>query len=125
MNRKNIQWNFIPDQVPWWGGFYKRLIGIVKSSIKKVLQRALLNYEELYTAITETESVMNPPLLTFLTEKEFNENLSPNHLIYGRDIATDKCTPHFEELHDIEQLKGMRKHCLLTLNHFKRRFYTE
>ena len=68
---------------------------------------------------------MNPSPLTFLTEKEFNESLTPNRLNFGRDIVNDKCTSHFENLHDIEQLKGIRKHCLLTLNHFKKRFYIE
>ena len=57
--QKNIKWNFILEKAPWWGGFYELLIGIVKSSLKKVLQKSLLTYEELYTVITEIESVMN------------------------------------------------------------------
>ena len=44
--QKNIKWNFILEKAPWWGGFYERLIGIVKSSLKKVLQKSL-TYEEL------------------------------------------------------------------------------
>ena len=52
--QKNIKWNFILEKAPWWGGFYEQLIGIVKSSLKKVLQKSLLTYEEL---ITEIKSV--------------------------------------------------------------------
>ena len=62
--QKNIKWNFISEKAPWCGGFYERLIGIVKSSLKNVLQKSLLTYEELYTVITEIESVMNSRPLT-------------------------------------------------------------
>ena len=45
--QKNIKWNFILEKAPWWGGFYERFIGIVRSSLKKVLQKSLLTYEGL------------------------------------------------------------------------------
>ena len=31
--QRNIKWNFILEKAPWCGGFYERLIGIVKSSL--------------------------------------------------------------------------------------------
>ena len=73
--QKNIKWNFILEEAPvvGWGGFYEWLIGIVKSSLKKVLQKSLLTYEELYTVITEIESVMNSRPLTNLSEEEYQE----------------------------------------------------
>ena len=123
--QKNIKWNFISEKAPWCGGFYERLIGIVKSSLKNVLQKSLLTYEELYTVITEIESVMNSRSLTYLSEEEYQESLTPNHLIYGRDIVNDICSSEIEEIKDAEQLRGVRKYCLLVSNHFKRRFYNE
>ena len=33
--QKNIKWNFILEKAPWCGEFYERVIGIVKSSLKK------------------------------------------------------------------------------------------
>ena len=81
--QKNIKKNFILEKAPWWGGFYKELIGIVKNSLKKLLEKSLLTYEELYTVITKTESVMNSRPLTCLSEEEYQESLIPNHLIYG------------------------------------------
>ena len=32
--QKNINWNFVLEIAQWWGGFYERLIGIVKSSLQ-------------------------------------------------------------------------------------------
>ena len=29
---KGITWNFILERFPWWGGFYERLVAIVKNS---------------------------------------------------------------------------------------------
>ena len=80
--QKNIKWNFILEKAPWWGGFYERLIGIVKSSLKKVLQKSLLTYEELYTVITEIESVMNSRPLTYLSEKKIQRkfNTKPSNI---------------------------------------------
>ena len=73
--QKNIKWNFILEEAPvvGWGGFYEWLIGIVKSSLKKVLQKSLLTYEELYTVITEIESVMNSRPLTYLSKENIKK----------------------------------------------------
>ena len=53
-NIKEIVWKFILERSPWWGGFYERLISIVKSSLKKVLWKAYLSYLVFYTVLTET-----------------------------------------------------------------------
>ena len=58
-NTKEIVSKFILERSPWWGGFYERLISIVKSSLKKVLWKAYLSYVELYIVLTEIENVLN------------------------------------------------------------------
>ena len=68
---------------------------------------------------------MNSHPLTYLSEEEHQENLTPNHLIYGRDIVNDRCSSEIEEIKDAEQLCGERKHCSLGFNHFKKMFYNE
>ena len=35
--REGIEWLFIPKKAPWYGEFWERLIGLTKSTIKKVL----------------------------------------------------------------------------------------
>ena len=51
---------------PWWGGFYKRLIRIVKSTLWKVLGKPRLNYGELSKIIKEVEGTMNTRPLAYL-----------------------------------------------------------
>ena len=51
------------------GGFYERLIGIVKRSIKKSIGRACLSLDQLYTIITEVEAVVNERPLVYVGEE--------------------------------------------------------
>ena len=64
LHRHGTEWRFIPKRAPWFGGWWERLIGITKSTIKKVLGRALVSYETLHTIVTEIEGVMNDRPLT-------------------------------------------------------------
>ena len=43
----------------WWGGFYERLVRSVKMSLKKILAKSMLSYEELETVLLKIESVIN------------------------------------------------------------------
>ena len=44
---------------PWWGGFYERLIAILKSALQKIVGSAKLNFEELHTVLVQIENMMN------------------------------------------------------------------
>ncbi|KRY92238.1 hypothetical protein T4D_15233, partial [Trichinella pseudospiralis] len=41
-----IQWNFITERAPWMGGYWERLIQLMKIFLKKVLRNAMLDEEE-------------------------------------------------------------------------------
>ncbi|XP_035208130.1 uncharacterized protein LOC118182845 [Stegodyphus dumicola] len=34
-----IKWKFIPPASPWWGGFWERMIGLMKNILRKVLEK--------------------------------------------------------------------------------------
>ena len=77
-----IKWYFVLEKSPWWGGFYERLVGIVKNSLKKVLGKALCNYEQLATNLCEIERAINQRPLTYMTDGVYEEVLTPYHMIY-------------------------------------------
>ncbi|GBM93331.1 hypothetical protein AVEN_217333-1 [Araneus ventricosus] len=58
---------------PWWGGFWERLIGMLKSILRKVLGKASLQFEELCTVLCDAEGIINSRPLTYLSED--NEDL--------------------------------------------------
>jgi len=73
----NITWKFITERAPWWGGFYERLIGLMKRCLKKTLGKACLNMTELNAILTEVEAVLNSRPLTY-TYTDIND-ASPNN----------------------------------------------
>ena len=46
---ENIQWKFIVELASWMGGFYERLVGLVKRSLRKAIGRICLTNEQLLT----------------------------------------------------------------------------
>ncbi|XP_053380742.1 uncharacterized protein LOC128548959 [Mercenaria mercenaria] len=84
-----ITWKFIPHNAPWYGGWWERLIGVTKTSIKKVLGKSLVSLEVLQTIVTEVECIVNDrPLTHISTDPTDEEPLTPSHLLYGRRITS-------------------------------------
>ena len=52
-------------------------------SLKKILGKSLLSYEELVAALLKIESVINGHPLAYLSEDDLGESLTPNQLMYG------------------------------------------
>ncbi|XP_035216538.1 uncharacterized protein LOC118189930 [Stegodyphus dumicola] len=50
-----------------WGGWWERLIGIIKGILRKVLGRISLNLEEMNTVICDIEGVINQRHLTYIS----------------------------------------------------------
>ncbi|GFW64827.1 integrase catalytic domain-containing protein [Trichonephila clavipes] len=63
-----IQWKFSPPSAPWWGGFWERLVGMLKNVLRKVLGKVSLNEEELNTLLCDAESIINSRPITYLSE---------------------------------------------------------
>ncbi|XP_054717350.1 uncharacterized protein LOC129226745 [Uloborus diversus] len=63
-----IIWKFIPPSAPWWGGFWERLIGMLKRILRKVLGSSSLNYQEMETVLCDCESQLNSRPLTYISD---------------------------------------------------------
>ena len=55
-------------------------------SLKKIVEKARLSYDELVTVICKIKNSINSRPLTYLTEENYHTRLSPYHLLYGRNI---------------------------------------
>ena len=76
---KNIKWQTALGESPVAdGGFFERLIGTVKRTLKKVLGGACLNYEELLTVLNDIECTINCRPITYMSTDKNIEPLCPS-----------------------------------------------
>ena len=129
MAEHNIKWSFIPKGAPWYGGFWERMVGVIKRSLQKVLGRALITEQELYTTLTKIEAVVNDrPLTHISSEMDAISPLTPSHLIYGRRItALPQCHIEEEDYHPTTQTNANKRLAYLSkiLDNYWQRFNAE
>ncbi|XP_063411653.1 uncharacterized protein LOC134694568 [Mytilus trossulus] len=82
MANEGIQWQFIVELAPWMGGFYERLIGIVKRCLRKTIGKLCLSNEQFRTLLAESEAVVNSRPLVYIGD-DINSNiiLTPAHFL--------------------------------------------
>ena len=83
-----VKWVFTLEKAPWWGGFYERMIQSMKRCLKKTIGKAKLTYDELFTALTEVEGIINSRPLSYVSSNDLEEPLTPAHLLTGRRILS-------------------------------------
>ena len=84
-----MTWQFIPKRAPWFGGFWERLIGLTKQTLRKTLGRTFVTLPVLETIIVEIEASLNDcPPTYILSDIDNIDPLTPAHLLYGRRMTT-------------------------------------
>ena len=81
LRNNKIDWKFILDGSTWWGGFYERLVKVVKDSLHNVVKNARLNYDEVITVLIEIE--FNTREMNLL-QREVNTGHLTNQVKYIR-----------------------------------------
>ena len=106
LGQQTIKWRFNLARAPWWGGFFERMVGIMKRSLNKQIGKALLTYDELRDTLLDVENFINNRPLTYIGEELERPVLSPNILLKGNS------TPFLEE--DLEKIGYMEEDKLVT-----------
>ena len=83
LNLHMIEWKFNMSRAPWWGGFFERLIGIMKRALTKKIGRSLLQYHELEDVLLDVECFMSNRPLCYIVEELGRPVLTPNRLLRG------------------------------------------
>ncbi|GFX56628.1 putative RNA-directed DNA polymerase from transposon X-element [Trichonephila clavipes] len=63
---QSLIWN--PPTAAWWGGWWERLVRVLKELLRRTLGNAVLKTKELQTVLCDCESVINSRPLTYLSE---------------------------------------------------------
>ena len=79
-----IKWKMIPERAPWYGGFWERLMAVVKTPLRKTLGNTLVSKRKMITLLTQVESVVNDrPLTSMSSDCRDPVPLTPNHFLRG------------------------------------------
>ena len=98
---ENINWRFIAELAPWMGGFYERLIGLLKRSLRKTIGRLCLSNEQLLTILKETEAVLNSRPLVYIGDDIHSTiALTPAHFL---TLNPRIGIPNFEQINADDQ----------------------
>ena len=78
---KGITWKFIVESAAWMGGFYERLVGVAKNSLKAAIDGKKLSLTELVTVAYEVAAVVNSRPLVYVEDEVGDLPLTPAHLM--------------------------------------------
>ena len=127
-----IEWLFNVEKAPWWGGLFERMVRSAKRCLKKIIGRAKLNYDELLTAVTEAEMIINSRPLTYISSDDVEAPLTPSHFLMGRrtlsvpDSLLYQCEDDDDDVTIThEQLNKRMRHLNVVLNQFWKRWQRE
>lgn len=65
-----IEWRFIPQHAPHFGGIWEAAVKSTKMHLRKVMGDVKLSYEEMSTVLTQIESCLNSRPLVSLNNDE-------------------------------------------------------
>lgn len=122
ITEKGVTWQFNPPASPWWGGFFERLVQLVKRCLRKILFKVRISYDEMETVLAEIECSLNNRPLTYTYNELTDEVLTPNHLIYGKRL-NEQCTENI--VSDNSSYSSRYNNMSKLIEHFKGRFEKE
>ena len=118
--KRSMNWRFILQRAPHWGGFYETLNRLIKKALFKSIKGARLTFEELETVLIEIECILNCRPLTYVYDDCNFVPLTPSHLAYGRRLLDTDTSLTFST-----DASKRCKQISATINRFWRRFESE
>ena len=114
------------EKAPWWGGFYERLVKSVKTPLRKVFAKAMLDAEQLSTILDEIEAQLNRhPLIYLGANPDVYSIITPAQILIGRNLqASPTKDTHVSEHTSRAITKRFQYHQRL-VNGFWRRWHAE
>ena len=121
--KQRVKWTFNPPYAPHFGGVFETMIKAAKRAIIAILGNADVTDEELMTAFTRAESLLNSrPLTCQSANPEDTTPLTPNHFLL--DQMGGKFAPEIDQETCYNPKKQWRR--IQELNrHFWHRWMTE
>ena len=122
-SKQGIQWKFIPEQSPHFGGLWEAAVKSLKFHFRRIVGDVKVTFEEFTTIVTQIEACLNSRPLTPLPENSDGiEVLTPGHFIIGRPLeAIPDPNPSYQPMPVLK-----RWHlCQTLVRHFWQRWSSE
>ena len=86
----NIQWKYIPEKSPHFGGIWESAVKSVKKHLKRVVSPVKLTFEEFTTVLTQIEACLNSHPLTPVSSPDDDGilALTPGHFLIGKSLTS-------------------------------------
>ena len=111
-----INWKFNVEKAHWRNGMRERLVFCVKRCIKKIVGIRTIIYIELQTLVQKIELILNNRPIDTDYDDYQEDILSPNYLIFGRQLPTTNMPTQNSDSH--LNLSKRKKMLQTILNHF-------
>ena len=83
LQRRGLEWEFIPASTPHYGGCWERVVGLFKRPLASISSGDVLHVDTFNTAVIEAEGILNRrPLTTLSDDPRDSEPLTPAHILY-------------------------------------------
>ena len=113
---QNIEWKFIPECAPHFGGLWESAGKSMKAHLKCVIGETKLTFEKFATILTKVEACLNSQPLTPLScDGDTIEPLTPGHFLIGRPMEALPDPP--DSYRSISLLRRWHL-CQLVVRHF-------
>ena len=84
---QGIQWKYIPEFAPHFGGLWESVVKSAKLHLKRVVGNSMLTFEELTTVLSQVEACLNSrPLVSLACSEVGIDVLTPGHFLIGRPL---------------------------------------
>ncbi|XP_064406043.1 uncharacterized protein LOC135351065 [Halichondria panicea] len=124
LTSQNVEWKFIPQHAPHFGGLWEAAVKSTKTHLRKILGEVKLTYEKMSTVLSQIEACLNSrPLVPLNNEDDGIEALTPGHFLIGQPL---KALPDTSLIMTQKMSLLKRWHlCQSLLRHFWRRWSRE
>ena len=99
---------------------------VLKMSWRRLQDQQMFAGYEVGTVLIETEHTLNSHPLTYMSDENYTESVTPLHLLYGRDITRKNSDiNYFTELSEASNAWRQLSNLQQIISHINKRFYNE
>ena len=83
LQRRGLEWSFIPASTPHYGGVWERVVGLFKRHLATQMSKEPLQVDALNSLVVEIEGIINKrPLSELSADPRDLDPITPAHLLY-------------------------------------------